>query len=350
MPLCKVKYHLAMWYNWYKKTVFALTPLIIFISILEISFSFFPHKDRNETRALIVEPDENLIWRLKRYQKGPLKTNELGLRDTPYNPNADVKILLLGDSISWGDGITDLRKCYAYILQQKLSDIHRHKTFEVINASVPGYSTFQHLKYLELYGLQLKPDMILLQFCLNDVFSRYLNLAEYGGDNIVLGVDTRKAVSGIYGWLLQHSRTFETLTRFLQRRFRNYEEYNVAKLTSDQLSDELKAAWQQNINEIEQIHQITFPENIPLMLILAPYYFQLSNPEGLRQPQDRIIAYAQSKTLPYVDLLVPFERYQRHHNPPLFNDENHFSEYGHQIAAEVILKSVLYHLEKSNLL
>jgi lysophospholipase L1-like esterase len=339
-----------MLHKWYKNVVFSLTPLIIFISILEITFSFLPHKDRNDTLALIVEPDENLIWRLKRYRKGPLKTNELGLRDTSYNPHADIKILLLGDSISWGDGITDLRKCYPYILQKKLGDSHRNKSFEVINASVPGYSTFQHLKYLELYGLQLKPDLILLQFCLNDVFSRYLNLAEYGGDNIVLGVDTRKAVSGIYGWLLRHSRTFETLTRFLKRRFRNYEEYNVAKLTSDQLSDELEAAWQQNLNEIGQIHQTSNAENTPLMLILAPYYFQLSNPEGVRQPQDRIIAYAQSKGLTYIDLLVPFAQYHRQHSHSLFNDENHFSEYGHQIAAEVIFGYVLDYLEKSNLL
>ena len=53
---------------------------------------------------------------------------------------------------------------------------------------------------------RFEKDAIVLQFCLNDVVERYSSLAEYGGENIFLGIDTRDAVSGVHGFLLRSSR------------------------------------------------------------------------------------------------------------------------------------------------
>jgi hypothetical protein len=73
-------------------------------------------------------------------------------------------------------------------------------SWEIVNASVPGYSTFQELGWLKLHGLALEPDTVVLQLCLNDVDERYLALAEYGADNFLLGVDTRLAIHGLQGF------------------------------------------------------------------------------------------------------------------------------------------------------
>ena len=76
---------------------------MIFVSIVEAIFRFvIVHKDANKTIAGIVEFDPDLIWRLKPRLSGILATNELGFRDSSYKPNSDYKILLLGDSVSWG--------------------------------------------------------------------------------------------------------------------------------------------------------------------------------------------------------------------------------------------------------
>ena len=81
-------------------------------------FRIFPfHKDSGQTLAGFVVRDKELGWRLKPRKEGPLATNELGFRDTPLNHNADETILLLGDSISWGDSVADLKKVYPYLFE-----------------------------------------------------------------------------------------------------------------------------------------------------------------------------------------------------------------------------------------
>ena len=76
---------------------------MLLVCLLEIVFRIIPfHRDADQTVAGFVIPDRELGWRLNPYREGSLATNELGLRDTPYNAGADIKILLLGDSLSWG--------------------------------------------------------------------------------------------------------------------------------------------------------------------------------------------------------------------------------------------------------
>jgi len=287
--------------SWRRKVIYSLVPLLVLMGMIEGVCRLFPYHDKQPIFGKVVIPDPDLIWRLK-----PLslyQTNDLGLRDTPYNEKADVKILLLGDSVSWGAGINHIQQLYPYLLEQNLNKLSPHKTYEVINAAVMGYSTFQEAKYLKLYGLKFHPDLIILQFCLNDVFERYLTVSEYGGDNMFLGIDTRKGTSGIYGFFLRHSRAFEHLLRFLQWRARRQEEYDVKKMTRDKLSPELEQAWHTTLNEVDDIYQTATQNHIPLLLVIAPYNFQLADPAKLRQPQDRLIEFARSHGISYVDLL-----------------------------------------------
>jgi lysophospholipase L1-like esterase len=325
-----------------KKIIFSLLPIILILLGVEMGFRFFPHKDSNPTLAGFVEPDHDLIWRLRRRTKGPVATNELGFRDTAYNADAGVKILLLGDSVAWGNGIPDTKKCFPYLLEKRLNASGKPETFEVINSAVPGYSTFQELKYLKLFGLKLKPHMVILQFSLSDVFERYLVLAEHGGDNIFLGIDTRKAVRGVYGFFLHHSRAFEALVRWLQSRSRRRAEYQVVKMARDHLSRELTEAWEVTLGEIEQIRVICRKQNIPLLLVVPPYRFQLKDPANLRQPQDRLIRYAHAKRVPLIDLLPPFVSIGTRTSIPLFHDASHFTEFGHKVAAKVLVKTIRY--------
>ena len=103
--------------------------LLIFFSIVELAFRFLIiHKDTNKTIAGIVESDPDLIWRLKPRLSGTLATNELGFRDTTYKQNADHKILLLGDSVSWGDGV-DMQQSYPFLLEEMLNENYPEKTW-----------------------------------------------------------------------------------------------------------------------------------------------------------------------------------------------------------------------------
>ena len=63
--------------------------------------------------------------------------NELGIRDTSYNKDADIKILVLGNSGSWGDRVY-MERAYPYLLEWRLNKRVPDRTYEVINSGVPG--------------------------------------------------------------------------------------------------------------------------------------------------------------------------------------------------------------------
>lgn len=320
-----------------QKFLFSVLPVFAVLTAAELWFRVVPLQDPFPTNAGVVEaagPD--LIWRLRPMSSGPLATNELGLRDGPYRADADFKILLLGDSVSWGNGIDDTVKLFAARLEDELNAQQRGLSYEVINAGVPGYSTFQELIYLKTEGLALEPDLVILQFCLNDVVERYRALASLGGNREFLGVDTRHGVRGLYGMLLRGSRAFEAAARFVQGLARDRELYYANRMLSDDLPPQLLAAWKVVEEELDGVLSAVREAGIPLILFLAPYRSQLERPGKLRQPQDRLIAWAASHGVPTVDALAYMELMPLEAAAALFNDISHFSVAGHAFAAELL--------------
>ena len=335
-----------------RKVLFSVTPLLLIVVCLEILLRFVPvHKDSDRTLSEFVIPDPELIWKLQPRDQGPLATNELGLRDLPLNSNADRTILLLGDSVAWGDSIRDVRRIFPSLTEQFLNEKHE-QTFEIVNSGVPGYSTFQQLRYLQLYGLKLEPDMIILQFCLNDVVERYSSVAEYGGDNVFLGVDTSQAVKGLHGWLLRNSRIYEAVARFLVKLSRDQQKYLVQDMAKDELSPEILEAWNLTLSEIDEIREVAVDNDIPLLILITPYRFQLKNPKGLNQPQRILQDYARKHNIPVIDLLPMFEAFQQtEKDVTLFIDENHFSLQGHLLTAFTLAHHLLdgvFRLDEKN--
>lgn len=321
-----------------KKLLFSLIPLIGIVAVTEAAFRLYPNDDHGLAVGGLTEPDKDLIWKLKPRPYGILATNELDFRDGPYQADADIKILLLGDSVAWADGICDQKFGFAAVLETQLAEADPMRTYEIINSGVPGYSTFQQARYLARDGFSLDPDMILLQFCLNDVTSRYRNVMAYGGDNVFMGVDTRKSIPGLMGFLVRHSCAVEGICRLIQNRGRKEEAYRVEKLTVDQLTPQLEQAWTLVEEELSEIQQLAKAHDVPLLMMIAPYRFQVEDPDprSRSQPQNRLLAWAAANGVTTVDLLPGFVNApegQELFNP---NDQNHFSRDGHVCAAELL--------------
>ncbi len=78
------------------------------------------------------------------------------------------RILLLGDSVTWGFGVADDESLPA-ALSTRLRDV------EVVNLGVAGFGTAQELVLLREEGLAYQPDHVVLVFTLaNDVEDTYL--------------------------------------------------------------------------------------------------------------------------------------------------------------------------------
>lgn len=94
------------------------------------------------------------------------RTNNLGLRRDEdvsiEKPKGHFRILVLGDSMT--DGVVYNNETYSQVLETALnrSSEFQGRQFQVLNAGVAGYSTFQEYLALKLDHQNLKPDLIIL--------------------------------------------------------------------------------------------------------------------------------------------------------------------------------------------
>ena len=136
--------------------------------------------------------------------------------------------------------------------------------------------------------------------------------------------------------------------RLIIAKCRRVEEYRVERMMRDVLSNEIEEAWQRTLNEIESIRLMCERRRIPFLIVIPPYGFQLQDPDRLRQPQDRLIEYASSKKVAYVDLLPAFSRMVNTDQQVelvdrirlFFLDSIHFSSKGHELIAKSLVQPI----------
>ena len=96
-----------------------------------------------------------------------IRTNELGLRDSPIREDGARRILAIGDSCTYGWGLAQ-EDAYPQVLQSLLDRQFGAERFRVINAGVPGFTSHHGLLYLRERGLALHPEIVIFGFGFND--------------------------------------------------------------------------------------------------------------------------------------------------------------------------------------
>jgi lysophospholipase L1-like esterase len=120
----------------------------------------------------IYQPDAKLFWRLKPNQDcytkidhKPVHINSHDTRGpefTDEKPADTIRILSLGDSRTFGWGLTD-EETYSRRVQNLLQKhVGGGRKVEVINAGVNAWSYPQMLVYFREYGLRYHPDYVVL--------------------------------------------------------------------------------------------------------------------------------------------------------------------------------------------
>ena len=93
--------------------------------------------------------------------------NSMGFREreiSEHKPDGIYRIAIIGDSITYGQGISDHER-FSNIVENRLN--MAGKRYEVLNFGKPGAETVDHIKFLDSV-LTLDPDFILLQWYTND--------------------------------------------------------------------------------------------------------------------------------------------------------------------------------------
>jgi lysophospholipase L1-like esterase len=104
-----------------------------------------------------------------------VKINSYGFRDydniSIKKPSNTFRIIVLGDSISFGHAL-ELNETYAKVLENMLNEKKGNKKYEVLNLAVPGYNMVQKVEFFIRTGLQFDPDLIILQYCGDDIINK----------------------------------------------------------------------------------------------------------------------------------------------------------------------------------
>jgi lysophospholipase L1-like esterase len=120
--------------------------------------------------------------------------NSKGLRsgrEIGYQKPAGVKrVLLLGDSFTWGFGVED-HEVLTHLLQEKVG-----RDFEIINGSVVGYGTDQQFLWLEREGLRYRPDLVVLAFYSGNDYEEISHSLSYGYPKPVFDLDDKGLLLG----------------------------------------------------------------------------------------------------------------------------------------------------------
>ena len=218
----------SRWNRWTKWGVFSLIPTVCLIALLELSIRIVgldqPHLRSPFLTAefqQVHQSDDDLFFSLRPnlrtlWQGAQLTTNSLGLRYREFGPKrpGDFHILSLGESTTFGALVED-HQTYSALLERYLQELDHSHTYCVINAGVSAYTSFQSLRYLELRGLKVQPDMVLFYHEANDYLPS--SIRERGGssDELGLSLTDRQLYESTKYWLYRKLLACSATCRFI---------------------------------------------------------------------------------------------------------------------------------------
>ena len=100
-----------------------------------------------------------------------IEYNGLGYRDVEHTvskPKDVFRIVIIGDSFTFGYGIENPDNIYPRLLQEKLDKRYGEGKFEVINLAKNGYSMMDAVRVQKDLALNLSPDILVLGYFIND--------------------------------------------------------------------------------------------------------------------------------------------------------------------------------------
>jgi len=100
-------------------------------------------------------------------------------RDLATDKSAGVyRVVVLGDSFTFG-GKVPLERTFSPSLERALAASDQSRRYEVVNLAVPGYNTEQEMLSLKEMGLAYHPDLVIVNYVLNDA-GRAVQLIPHG--------------------------------------------------------------------------------------------------------------------------------------------------------------------------
>jgi len=367
-----------------------------------------------EVLMILLEPylfsgffqyDPDIGFRVRPYTKG---SNQFGFNDRDYpleRTPETTRLLILGDSYNWVGGLLEN---YTAVLENQLVQKFGEDKVEVINAGYSMTHTGEQRIILEKYGMQYKPDLVILGFFAgNDFYDAQPDRKRIVVNDIYFDINPKEELI-IFGYpIIPKSR----LLLLIQQKYKIFQEQQKAKISPPSLQLQASTSpvielepsteppsnsqfyspglaeetylsiememlnfykienyesgkYQDRIqlifDSITAIAKLLNSNNIEFMVAIYPAAFQVDDPltqkifqTGNLNPEDFDLFLAQkilkeyldNQGIPYIDLLDEFRAEQK--NQPLYlKNDTHWNKAGNQFAADIFFKNLVPILEK----
>jgi len=297
------------------------------------------------------------------------RINSLGLRDverTYENPSGAGRILLLGDSFTFGQGVP-MDDCFARRMERELGGV------QVINAGVPGYGLDQEYLLYKDRAYKFGAEVVLLVFFINDLeFPTSMNLVRddsglpvrFSHRSEVVEQREAKAPRGLRGavssWMKAHSLLYSLVRNRidnLRYRLRNpdaepaeregYPGYLTVFLKEP--DEETAAKWERGFRTLDALRTLVEGNGGKLAIASIPASWQLSedrldkwaagfgfDPSTLSRtkPDEMLDGWCRKTGTPFLPLLHAYDGQER--TDLYFPYDLHLNSRGHEIAAKEI--------------
>jgi hypothetical protein len=283
--------------------------------------------------------------------------NSWGFRDAEPPPFEAVKdkrrFMFLGDSFIMGHGVPSEHRVSDQV--QRLDS-----TIQCYNFGLDNYGTDQELLILKKYGPVIKPEVVLVFFCMNDLASNESNWSVMyksqfrlgAGDSLILeDVPVFRPSMSLLGWAkdnLALAYTAWKVRTILAMRSRDVQSGTEIRATRNESRTDLdsleltKPAPRNNRMTLRLLKEIQFQcERLGAKLIV----FNTPNRRQWSETRDdtpmeyqQIMEGCRSLGIRTVDLFPAFRHDYLEHGDNLFiSDNRHWNARGHLLAAQEVL-------------
>jgi hypothetical protein len=253
----------------------------------------------------------------------PISLNSYGARGAEIlmpKPAGRYRIVLAGDSFTLGWGVR-AEDTFSALLRDSLATTRVEGTqdYEAINLGVGNYNTVQQVARIRDIGLELKPDLIILAYYLNDA-----EPTPRWRDN----------------WFLANSY----LVAFLVSRWRHvvFRASGAGDVTGyyHRLYRDDAHGWQASVAALHDLAAIARRSKIPTMVFIIPDLRQVGQSYPFLAEHALITARVAEAGLPVVDLRPYFDTVSTAQKLWVTNRDAHPNGSAHAIIAAGMLKTL----------
>lgn len=311
------------------------------------------------------------------YPDVEVKTNSDGLRNPEIpaeKPSGTKRVLFIGDSFTMGWGVSE-DKAYPRLAENLARQMAPNSHIEMINAGFTGAGPSGYYLFLKYFGLQLKPDAVVVGMYIgNDISARrdieWTKIDPRGYPEVVKSLSTYIDASGN-----MRRRDIPPKYRIPILRESHLFIYIANRLIPDSLvlpeymkTSLLLCLFKPNCTKQDKekaevkhlftgIKELTDSANIPLLVVLIPAEYQVNEnmrkkydinvpltPNDQRRPNEEFTGWFAENGIHSLDLLPVF---QKNNDLMLyFEQDDHFNPLGHALAATAIAPAVIQLFEK----